>query len=210
MKLLEKSALAVLLVIAVAIGLQQMATPAQNDAAIEAPAAQLLPVIRAQRARIDSIERVKDSLGRRADLLGSRYVAAKAQRDARFGIGVTLPKPSLTIATDTTQLLELVRLTDSTKFLVPREFVEGVTLQLQLADSAYLAGRLARVYLEDFVVPAKDTLITHLDDLAIARRNEAAYWKKKANPRCGTKCKVLAGAGAGELLRRLLKSWVSK
>lgn len=204
---LERVGAVLLLVLMLVAGLSWWATPA-DDVAIEAPAAQLLPIIRAQRAQIEANARARDSLARVATAAGAKYRAAKEELRSRFGVDSL--NAVVTVANDTTQLITLVRYSDSTEFAIPLEFVDRVNADLAAAEVAYTSEHQLRVFQDSVVIPGKDSLIHQLDALADARAAEAAHWKKKANPRCGTKCKVLAGAGAGELLRRLLSSWISR
>jgi hypothetical protein len=92
---------------------------------------------------------------------------------------------------------------DTTHYATPLFFVQVY----ELVKQGWIEERRLRLYDSTYTIPLKDSLNLQLWELTKSRGREVELWKPKANPRCGTGCKVLGGAAAGELLRRLISSW---
>lgn len=202
---------ALVAIVTILTGLLMLGSGRPDPDAQAAVSAELLAVIRLERTRKDSLDRRADSIGRRADRLTARYAALRDDTRARFQLDSAgaLPAPATTpAAADTTEMFGLVRASDRRVFPVPLEFIRTVRSEQLAADSAIAAERDARQYLKTVVLPQRDSLIGRLEQLDSSRVKEITFWRRRANPRCGTKCKLIAGAVAGEGLRRMVSGWL--
>lgn len=147
-------------------------------------------------------ELVRDSLRKVAERSGARI----QQHRTTFSIDTTIPKVTLTPGQDgdTTAMAQITRWSDGRQFLVPQFFA----LAYLEALAGYTDEKNLRQYTDSVTIPLKDQIIAQLFADLKDQRALTDAWKKKANPWCGTKCKVLAGATAGECLRRLVSSWI--
>jgi hypothetical protein len=156
--------------------------------------AELLGQIRTSRAKADSLRKV-------TTMSGARVV----YHTQLLVIDSTSPASGVSVLPDDTTRMDWVsRKTDATRYPVPTFFVRAYTETRQ----AYVDERAIRVYQDNYTIPLAQQLA---DSLAADRRDAlevAAQWKKKANPRCGTKCKLLLGAGTEEALRALARHWL--
>lgn len=147
--------------------------------------------------------RIADSLRKNAIKSGAQF----QERAQLLVIDTTLPTPSLvtSIDADTTRMGSVRRLKgDLRPYPVPMFFIDTYSA----AKSAYDDEKSLRVYTETYVVGMKDHLIKELSGDVDDWKNLAGLWEKKANPTCGTKCKLVAGAAIGEGARRLVKGWL--
>lgn len=199
MRLAEKFTAVAILGVAIVVGLSFMATPASDHRAdsLAVRSSQLESIVKAQRVELQIVDAANDSLRRMAVIATGRYTQAKTDLRSHFALDRARDTPAptvvLTVAQDTTQMFNLQRLSDTTVFPVPLEFVELVNAQLAAADSAWHAEHLVRVYQETYAIPMRDTLIVQLGTLAKTNKQEADLWKRKAHPRCGRKCGVALG-----------------
>jgi type II secretory pathway pseudopilin PulG len=119
-------------------------------------------------------------------------------------IDTTSPAAAVNVLPDDTTRMSLVsRKGEARRYPVPLFFVHAYEDTRQ----AYQDERALRQYDESVVMPMLQQLV---DSTSRDRKDAlelALHWKRKANPRCGTKCKLLLGAGAGEALREMVGHW---
>jgi hypothetical protein len=180
-------------VLAVCVG---VAIWLDSQAAIEEPpshvTAELLAQIRTARAEAAQLRATADRSG------------ARVEYHTQLLIIDTTSTAVSVLPNDTTRMSWVSRKGSEFRYPVPTFFVKAYYDTRQ----AYEDEHAARQYDETVFMP----LLQHLvDSTAMDRRDAlelALKWKKKANPRCGTKCKLLLGAAGGEGMRELVHRWI--
>ncbi len=142
----------------------------------------------------------------RIDQLSADLAAAKLQRAAAIET-VTVHVPVLQAATrESERLGTIVTLAGPTTIsvrLTPTSAPElvqvpALVVKKMRADSIAIVESQRHIAYLYSVLRADSVVILAADSIITKLRH----------PRCGTKCKVLIGAGAGEAARRILTSWL--